>query len=434
MPIMQVSVETISGLQKKISVTISAEEYVEKYNNGIKKTAKKARVDGFRPGKVPEKIVISQYGESIQQEALNEVIRDTFKKAIEQEKLELASSPHFEQKESVLGEPVEYTATFEVYPTIELKSLDNVEIEKTVSQITEEDIDKVIEDVRRQRMTWTTVDRAAKEQDKVTIDFHGMMDGSPLERGSAENANVIIGSKSMIPGFEEGLIDKKKGDEFKLSLVFPEDYHVKEIAGKSVEFDIKMREVAEGILPPADETLAQALNVKNGIEGLRQEVRQTLEQNLEINISNRFKRDLFNKYLVLNPIEIPNSLVKAEVSALLQEIFKQNQSPEFNKQMPDFQKLQEEAERRVRLGLVMQEVIKSYSIKVDMDKVAEEIKKIAKAYENPEEVIAWYNKNPDQLQKIQALVIEEQVIDKLLENAKVVEKSVSYNEIISTAV
>lgn len=431
---MQVSVETISNLERKLTISLPAEQFSQAFDNRVKKVARTAKIDGFRPGKAPQSLIASRYGDSIREEVLEELMRTSFYQALEQEKLTYASHPHFAPEAIQPGQPVQYSATFEIYPVIEFKTLDGVTIEKVTAEITDADIDKVIENLRKQKTQWNPVDRAAQEKDKLVIDFSGFMDGQPLENGSAENADIVIGSKNMIPGFEDGLVGAKAGDEVKLNLQFPEEYHVPDLSGKPVEFTVKVKSVAEPVLPPIDDKLAEDFNVKGGVEGLRAEVKQTLEQNLQQTLANRLKMQVLDKLNELNLVEVPKSLVVNETRQMMQQLLNQLRSGHFGGQMPDLnsEAIQEQAQRRVRLGLLLAEAIKLYNIKLDEQKVSEEINRIASAYDNPQEVYAWYTNNKERMAEIEAAVIEDQIVAKLLEQAKVTEKAVSYDEVINS--
>lgn len=431
---MQVSVETISGLEKKVTVSLPAERYDQEFNNRVNKVVRTAKIDGFRPGKAPKHLIISRYGDSIKAEALEELMRISFYEALQKEELNPASRPHFTPGEFRPGQPVEYTATFEVYPSVDLKGLEGATIEKLTAEVADSDVEKVIENLRKQRMTWQTVERAAKEGDNVTIDFKGVMDGQPLENGSAENAKVVIGAKTMIPGFEDGLLGAKAGDEIKLNLTFPEDYHAKELSGKAVEFEVKVKAVEEGSLPVVDDKFVEAFNVDGGVEAFKQEIRRTLEQNLHQVLENKLKTQVLDKLNELNQIEVPKALVINETRQMMQQLLNQLRSGQFGGHLPDLNSdaIQEQAQRRVRLGLLLAEAIKKYEIKLDGQKVQEEINRIASAYENPQEVITWYNKNQEQMANIEAGVIEDQIVAKLLEQAQVVEKSATYDEVMNS--
>lgn len=431
---MQVSVETISGLERKVVISLPAERYSQEYKNRVKKVARTTRIDGFRPGKAPEHLIISRYGDSIKEETLESLIHASFYEAIEKEQLNPASQPHFIPSEVKLGEPVEYTATFEIYPTIALNGLDGITIEKTVAEITDADIEKVIENLRKQKTVWSTVERPAQKEDKLFIDFVGIIDGQPLENGSAENAELVLGANTMIPGFEDGLLGAKAGDEVNLNLSFPEEYHAKDLSGKAVQFQVKIKQVQEGTLPPVDDKLAEDFNVQGGVEALKQEIRQTLEQNLQQALVNRLKVQVLDKLNEFNPVEVPKALVVNETRQMMQQLLNQLRSGQFGGQMPDLnsEAIQEQAQRRVRLGLLLAEAIKKYEIKLDGQKVQEELNRIAASYENPQEVMAWYNKNNDQLAQIEAAVMEDQIVAKLLEQAEIVEKPVTYDEVINS--
>lgn len=429
---MQVAVEDLGHLAHRMKITLPAAEVDQEVESRLKKFAKTAKLKGFRPGKIPLSVIKKQYGDSIRYEALNELIQNTFYKALEQQHLNLAGSPSIQPKQMAEGQPLEYEATFEVYPKIELKDLSGIKIDKLKAEITEADVDKVLEKLRRQYAEWIEVERPAQLDDRVMIDFEGTLNGEAFQGGSAKDVALVLGSKSMIPGFEEGLIGAKVGDAVESNLQFPAEYPHKDLAGKPVKFKVTVRKITEAKLPDLNDKFAKDLDVKDGVTALREEVRKSMQRELKRGIKEHVKQQVLNQLLKLNLIEVPNALINAEIEQMQQQLKKQMGMQ--GRQLPDMPKENfiPQAKQRVTLGLLLAEFIKQRELKADPNRMRSVIEEVASAYDNPEQIVSYYYQNKAYLSQVEALVLEEQAVEELLENAQVEEKTVAYDEVLKS--
>lgn len=427
---MHVSVETTQGLGRRMTVQVPADQVDQEIDSRLKSLAESVRLDGFRPGKVPLRVVKQRFGRQVEQEVASELINSSFQEALTQENLKPAGGPQFEPKPLKLGEGLEYTAEFEVMPEFEPADMSDIELEKPVAEVQDADIDAMLEKLRQQRATWETVDREAKEGDQVTIDFQGSIDGEVFEGGSGENMPIELGSGRMIAGFEEGLVGAKAGEERVLDLTFPEDYHKQDLAGKPVQFKVTIQSVAEAKLPELDEDFVKTLGVQDGnLDSLKAEVRKNMERELDNAIKAVTKQRAFNAMLEKNQVEVPASMVNEEVERLANEMY---QSMGGNSQGINLPRdiFKEKAERRVSLGLIINEIYRHNNMTVDQQKMMDMVDSIAQSYENPDEVKQYYLQNQEAMASVQSLVLEEQIVDWLLGQAKTSEKTYSFDELI----
>lgn len=433
---MQVSIQTTSGLERKLTVGVPAERVDKEVNARLQKASNSVRLDGFRPGKVPMKVMKQRFGAGVRQEVISEVMSQSFQEAVAQEKLKPAGMPSIEPKNLEAGKDLEYVATFEVMPDIELRDCAEIAVQKPVADIADADIDKMIESLRTQRATWSEVDRAAAIGDKVNIDFVGKKDGEAFEGGSAQGSDLELGSGRMIPGFEDGIVGMSKGEEKIVPVTFPEDYHAEELKGAAVEFTITLNSVAEKSLPELNDEFFKVFGVEEGgEEKFREEVKSNMLRELNHAIKSKVKKQVMDGILALHEaVQVPRALVTQEIGVLRDQMLQQfgggAKDLDVKSLLPD-EMFQEQAERRVRLGLVLNEYISQNSLTADPDKVKATIEEMASTYERPEEVINYYYGNQQQLQQVSAIVLEDTVVETLLEVAKVEEKSCSYDEAIA---
>lgn len=431
---MQVSIETTSGLERRLTIGVPAERIDSEVDTRLKKAAKSVRLNGFRPGKVPLKVVRQRFGDGVRQEVIGEVMNQTFYEAIVQEKLQPAGTPSIEPTQMESGKDLEYVAVFEVYPEFEIADFSSVEIERPGADIEDADIDKMIEMFRKQQASWETADRAAAEGDKVNIDYTGTKDGEEFEGGKAEGTDLELGSGSMIPGFEDGIVGMSAGEEKVIPLTFPEDYHAEELKGAAVEFTIKVNTVSEQKLAELDEEFFAKYGVdEGGEENFREEVRSNMERELRQAIKNKVKTRLLDKVLdAQGEIQIPKALIAGELDTLKRQALQQfgMGGQEIDTSMLPDEMFTEQASRRVRLGLVLGEIIKKEDVKADPDKVKEMIDEIASTYQDPQEVVNYYYSNQEQLQGIESAVLEDQVVEKLLEGVKIIDVSSTYEDVL----
>ena len=431
---MQVSVETTSGLERRMKVAMPKEGIDSEIQKRLKSLAGRARIDGFRPGKVPFGVIKQKYGGQVQTEVLNEMMQSSFYEAVSQEKLRPAGVPLIEPGDTQSGENVEFTATFEVYPEVELKGLDKVKIERPVLDIDEKEIDKMIETIRKQRKTWEEVDRAAKNGDQVTIDFVGTIEGEEFQGGSANQVPVELGAGRMIKGFEEQLVGCKAGDELTLSLSFPDDYHVEDLAGKPVEFATTVQKVEESVIPEIDDDFIASFGIKEGgIDAMKQQVRENMEREAQQAISARIKEQLFDGLMKLDLMEIPRALVDSEIDVLIKQRQEAMQQYGGGAQVQDVEpsEFEEQAKRRVALGLILAEVIQKNDIKVPPAKLREKVEQIAASYERPDDVVKYYYSDKSRLSELENVVLEEMAVEKLIEEAKVSDKKTTFDDLMN---
>ena len=429
---MQVSVETTEGLERKLTIAIPGDRVDTAVNARLQEAAQTIRLNGFRQGKVPLKVVKNKFGKGVRQEVVGELMNQTYFEAIAQESLKPAGQPRIEPTSVDEGKDVEFVAVFEVYPEIELPNFAAMKAERLVAEVSENDIDEMIETLRKQRQTWVPVERAAADGDMVNIDYVGKKEGEEFQGGEAAGQNLVLGSERMIPGFENGVIGKVAGDEFTLQLKFPDGYHSEELAGAEVEFELKLNTVSEQSLPEVNENFFQSFGVEEGgMEAFREEVSNNMQREMKTASRNKLKTTLTDALLSGLEVAIPAALMSNEIYQLKHQTVQQMGGGQgFDPQnMPD-DLFTEQAKRRVTLGLVLGEVISQQSIQADAVKVRAAVEEIAATYESPEEVVKWYYSNEEQLQGIESSVIEDEVFDFIIEQAEVSDKEVSYQDVI----
>lgn len=430
---MQVSIETTSGLERRMTVGVPASVVESAIAARLQEAAGNVRLNGFRKGKVPMSVIKGRFGKGVRQEVVGEVMSKTYYEAINQQKLKPAGQPRIEPKSLEEGKDLEYVATFEVYPEITLADFGKLKVEKLVAEVADENIDKMIETLRQQRQTWEDVTRQSKNKDRLNLDYKGTMDGEEFAGGAANGANLILGSERMIPGFEKGLLKKKAGDEVVLDLAFPEDYQNKDFAGKSVQFTVKINSVSAPVLPELNDEFFTVFGIEEGgVEAFRKEVATNMTRELNNASKTKLKTRVMDALLAQNVVALPSALIKSEIDALRQQALqqfgggRQNVDPAM---LPD-DLFREQAEKRIALGLILGEVIKTKSLKADPEKVKSTIEDIASTYESPDEVMRWYYSNKDQLATVESSVLEDQAFDAILADAKVTEKKVGYDDVI----
>ena len=436
---MRVSVETTSGLERRLTVGVPADQIDTAVDKRLQEEARNVRLPGFRPGKVPMRVMKQRFGAGVRQEVLGEVISRSFQEAVMSENLRPAGQPSIEARKMDAGQDVEYTATFEVFPAVEVNSLEDLAIEKPMAEVSDADIDDIVEVFRKQQGQLVSAERAAKEGDTVIIDFEGFRDGEVFEGGSGEGTSLELGSGRMIPGFEDGLIGASAGEEKRLKLTFPEDYQKEDLAGADVEFKVSVSEVQELELAAVDAALFAQYGLEEGTEDdFRAEVKQNMERELRNAVEASVKTQVMDAVLAAHQeLELPASLIAQEVNAMRQQMFQQfggaaPQDMDLASILPD-EMFAEQAERRVKLGLVMAEMISQSELTAEPAKVREAIEDIASTYQDPEEVINWYYSENEQLAGIESRVLEDAVVDKLLSEAAIAEIECSYQDALAKA-
>lgn len=430
---MQVSVETTSSIERRMTVGVPAERIETEVNKRLQQTARRAKIPGFRPGKVPMNIIRQRYEDSARQEVLGDLIQSSFYEAVVQEKLNPAGAPSVEPKAFEKGQALEYVATFEVFPEFEVTGLESIAVERLQAEVTDADVDNMLDILRKQNTRFEVLERAAENGDQLNIDFVGTVDGEVFAGGSAKGTPLVLGSGRMIPGFEEGLVGAKAGEERVLSVTFPEDYQNLDLAGKAAEFAVTVNSVAAPQLPELNDDFFALFGVKEGgLEGFRAEVRKNMERELRQAIKSKVKSQVMDGLLAANSVEVPKALVGNEVNRLRVQAVQQFGGSIDPQQLPA-ELFEEQAKRRVQLGLLVAEVVKQFEIKADEERVRALIEEMAAAYQEPEQVVAWYYKNAQQLDEVRSVVLEEQVVDTVLQKANVTDKQVSYEEAVKPA-
>jgi len=429
---MQVSVETTQGLERKMTVAIPSEKVDSAVNTRLQEAARNVKLDGFRKGKVPYKVIKSKFGAGVRQEVVGEMMSQSYYEAIDQESLKPAGQPNIDPKNLDEGQDLEFVATFQVYPEITLPDFSKIKAERLGAEISEADIDEMIDTLRKQRQTWEVCERAAATEDMVNIDYLGRRDGEEFEGGSAQGTNLVLGSERMIPGFESGIEGKSAGDTFTLDLSFPEEYQNAELAGKEVAFDITLNSVSEQVLPTVDEEFYKSFGVEEGgNEAFREEVTNNMRRELKTASRNKLKNKIMDGLIEAVDAEIPDALVGGEIEQLRQQAMQQfGGGQNIDASMLPDDLFKEQAARRVLLGLVLGEVIQQQELKADPAKVRESIEELASTYESPDDVINWYYGNQEQLATIESSVLEDQVFDYVIEQSDVSDKQVGYQEVI----
>lgn len=429
---MQVSIETTTGLERRMTIGVPAAEVENAVAARLNEAARTVKINGFRKGKIPLKVIKNRFGKGVRQEVLGEIMSRSYYAAVTEQKLKPAGQPRIEPKSLDEGKDIEFVATFEVYPDVTLSDFTQIKAEKLVAEVTDKDIDTMVENLRQQRQEWEEVKRQAKNDDMVNIDYEGTIDGEAFAGGTGSNTNLVLGSGRMIEGFEKGLLKSKAGDDVTLELTFPEAYRNKDLAGKPVVFKVKVNSVSAPKLPELNDEFFAAFGVNEGGEaGFRKEVAANMERELKKASKNRLKTNVMDVLLEQNEVDVPSALVGSEIDVLRQQALQQfgqgaqNLDPSL---LPD-ELFREQAEKRVKLGLILGEVIKQKGLRADAAKVREAIEDIAATYETPEEVVNYYYSNKEQLDTVESAVLEDQVFDLIAEQAQIKERKVSYQEL-----
>ena len=428
---MQVSVEKTSELSRTMTVCIPEAVVQKKMADRLKSLAREIKIDGFRPGKVPQEVVKKMYGERVRGEIAGDLIKDTYYDALEGQDLKPAGHPHIQPLDEIDG--FKYTAVFEVYPEISLKGIDELEIVRPLSSVSDADVDGMIEKLRVQKQTWRVVDRPVQNSDNVTISFSGSSEGESFTDGKLEDFKVICGQKKMISGFEDNLLGLTAGAHKTFILNFPEDYGNEKLAGKAAEFEVDVVEVEEPVLAEIDEAFIKAYGIEDGlIESFRADVKNNMQRELDQALRSKLKSSVMDALYGKVKLTVPNTLVDVEIESLMKpyiETAKRQKMKLEDLKLPR-DSFEDQAKRRVALGLILGEVIQKESIKLDNDKVRSTIEDMAKSYERPEDVVAWYYSDESRLNEVQQMVLEDQVVEWLVGQAKVSDETVNFNDVM----
>ncbi len=436
---MRVSIETTSGLERRLTIGVPAERVDGAVEKRLKEAAKNVRLPGFRPGKVPMKVMQQRFGMGVRQEVIGEVISQSFQEAVVTEQLRPAGQPKIEPKTLDVGKDVEYTAVFEVFPTLEVNDVTDLTVTRPVADVTDADVDEIIEIFRKQRGELVAVERPAETGDTVVIDFVGTRDGEAFDGGTGEDHSLELGSGKMIPGFEDGIVGMSAGDEKSIDVTFPDDYGSEELQGAAASFAITCKEVKHLELAPLDDELFASYGVEEGGEEVfRSEVRKNMERELRNAVQTHIKNQVMDAIIAAHAdVEIPTSLVAQEINGMRGQMFQQfggQPNPEMDlASILRDEMFKDQAERRVKLGLLLGEMIGKYELTADPAKLREAIEDIASTYQEPEEVINWYYSENEQLAQVESRVLEDQVVDRILEAATIEDQESTYQDALAAA-
>jgi len=423
-----------NALERRLDLLVAIEELEKDIDQRLKRIGKNFKMPGFRPGKVPANIVKQQYGEQAHFDALNEALERAFGEAAKSQELRVAGNPRIEPKTTESTTHLEFSAVFEVYPEVKLGDLSGVEIERAALEVGAAEIDSTMTVLRKQRVRYEPVDRGAAKDDRVTIDFLGKKDGEPFAGGQAKDYPFVLGAGSMLPDFENAIYGLIAGESKTFEMTFPADYLSKEIAGQTVSFEITVKEVREPILPEVDADFAKELGVEDGdVEKMRAEIETNLKREVSKRLQAKVKDQVMEALLKTNPIDVPNALLEMEIQRLMQSA-RQDMEQRGGAKMKDFPMQREwfvdQAKRRVSLGLILSEIVKVNKLQAQPDQIKKIVEDSAQSYEHPEEVIRWYYAQPQRLQEVEGVAIEDNVVAWALSASKVVEKPIAFDELM----
>ena len=436
---MTVTVETLEKLERKITLTLPVSAIQTEVDARLKKLAKSVKMDGFRPGKVPMNVVAQRYGYSVQYEVLNDKVGEAFAQAANEAKVRVAGQPRISEKEGAPEGQLTFDAIFEVYPDVKLGDLAAVEVEKLSSEVSEAAIDKTIEILRKQRRTFAVraQDAAAQDGDRVTIDFEGKIDGEPFSGGKAEDFQFLVGEGQMLKEFEDAVRGMKTGESKTFPLSFPADYHGQDVAGKTADFLVTVKKVEAAHLPEVNEALAKSLGIADAsVEGLRADIRKNLEREVKFRLLARNKQAAMDALVKQAELELPQSIVQSEVDRLKEGAradLKQRGIKDADKAPIPDDIFRPQAEQRVRLGLVVAEVVRTHELHAKPEQIRAHIEELAASYERPQDVVRWYYGDNQRLAEVEAVVIESNVSEFVLSKAKVTDKAISFEELMGQA-
>lgn len=428
---MQVSVENTGDIARKMTVVIPSKRLETVSEDRLQQVAKTVKIDGFRPGKVPFNVVRSRYAESVYFEVVQQVIDETLREALQQEKIVPAALPEVTPTTMESGKDLEYVADFDVYPEFKKLDLTGVKIKKATAKVAKKDIDETIDTIRKQHIDWKEVSRKSKEGDRVLVDFNGTIDGAEFSGGKAEQFPVVLGEGQMLPEFDKGLRGVKADESPTVKVQFPKDYPGEEVAGKTAEFAITVHSVSESVLPEVDEEFIKKFQAES-VEKFRTDVEKNLETNVESTLSNLNRSRVLNAVIEENKVSVPRKMIEEETDRMItiqkDQMKQKGMNPDqFN---PNRDELKPEAERRVALGLMMMDIVNKEGIKVDETKVKEYVERMAASYQDPQQLIDYYYSDQQAIKQVESVVLENQVVDHLLATAIVSDEKVVVSELL----
>jgi trigger factor len=428
---MQVSVESISKLERRMQVQVPAERVSKEIAARLKNLSRTARLNGFRPGKAPLTVIRRQFGVQVHREVIGELLQSSFAEAVTEKQLSPAGSPRIEPQSMDEGQDLKYVATFEVFPEVTLQPMDSLELERITADVTDSDIDAMIERLRKQQMKYQAVDRAAAIGDKVTIDFVGKIDGVEFAGGKGENVAIVLGEGRMLPELEQGLVGAAAGEHRDISVNFPADYRATELAGKLAMFSTEIKTVEEPVLPELDEEFCKTFGVsEGGIPKLREDVAANMRRELEQNLRNRNKTAVMERLYQANPIDVPNALLESTIRDMQIDTMRRTGAKDVS-QAPPREPLVEPARRRVALGLLLNDVIRREKLVLDPKRANERLDEMVGAYGDAVALKRAYQQNADAMRQVESLALEDQVVDWILAHAKVHETVSTFKELMN---
>lgn len=426
-----VSIQSTGALERRMEVQVPAARIEQAVDERLRNVGRKARLKGFRPGKAPMKVVRRQFGSQIHREVVSELLHTSFTEAVAQEKLNPAGGPRIEPISMGEGQDLKYAAIFEILPEITLKGLDGLAVDRPVATVTEADIDTMIESLRKQRPNWKPVTRAARNGDRVVVDFAGAIDGQPFDGSKAEGARIVLGEGRMLPEFENALLDREPHAEISVDVRFPDDYHAKAVAGKTAVFKIHVKAVEEQEIPALDDAFCAAFGVtEGGLERLRQDVGDNMRRELEQTVRSKMKKQVLDRLLAANPLELPGSMVEGQIRDMQIDTARRMGVRDASK-IPPREPFVEAAKRRVALGLLINEIIRSEKIQLDRERVNARLEEIVSSYDNPQEMMRAYRENHEAMHQVETLVLEDQAVDWLLQRAKVADQPTTFKDLMN---
>jgi trigger factor len=428
---MQVSVETTDALERRMEVSVEKERIEQAIDERLKRVSKTVKLKGFRPGKVPLKVVRQQFGAQVRQEVLSDLMQSSFAEAVTEQNLNPAAGPRIEPLEMGPGEDLKYRAVFEVFPEIQLGKVDGLAVKRPVADVKKSDIDAMVENLREQRPEYVTVERAGQPGDRVTLDFEGSVDGKPFDGGKGEDVAVVLGDGRMLKDFEDGIVGMKAGESRRIDVQFPDDYHSESLAGKKASFDLNVKEVAEKHLPDLDDEFCRAYGVtEGGIDQLRSEVGENMRRELQDNIRARLRQQLLDALLEANPVQVPKSLVDSQVREMQLDSARRIGARDAS-QVPSAEQFVKPAQRRVALGMLIGELIKVRDIKLDRGRVEERLAELVAEQQDPESTLKAYRGNAEAMRQIENMVLEDQVVDYLIDHAELTDEKTTFKSLMN---
>jgi len=433
---MAVTVETLEKLERKITLTLPVDVIAKEVDARLKRVARQVKIDGFRPGKVPMNIVAQRYGYSTQYEVMNDKVGEAFTLATNEAKLRVAGQPRISEKEGAPEGQMAFEAIFEVYPEVKFADLGTIEVDKVTAEVTEAAIDKTIDILRKQRRTFAQrgLDGAAQEGDRVTIDFEGKIDGEPFQGGKAQDFQFLLGEGQMLKEFEDAVRGMKSGESKTFPLNFPADYHGKDVAGKQSDFLVTLKKVEAAHLPEVTDELAKSLGVADAsVAGLRADIKKNLEREVKFRLLGRNKQAALDAVVAKAELDLPNASVQAELNRMIEgaraDLKARGIKDADKAPIPD-DVFRPQAEKRVRMSLVVADLVRSNNLQATAEQIKSHIEELASSYEKPEDVVRWYYGDMSRLGEVEAIVIENNVTDFILSKAKVNDKTISFDELM----